>query len=174
MSNVASNQITVFPSTRRGTYQLSARQLSELRISGLINQLIDKEGFIITTEEDYSPESPFEFNLKGYYFRASSAQVIQNSITTGNNIYANIKLDTIQGTDYTELVGQDDTHASIPDDAGIYYGISFTSTPITDEGYYNLHLFTRDSSSSPWKLVLNSYYKFESSSLDFIVDGGEI
>ena len=65
MSNVASNQITVFPSTRRGTYQLSARQLSELRISGLINQLIDKEGFIITTEEDYSPESPFEFNLKG-------------------------------------------------------------------------------------------------------------
>lgn len=175
MSYLLSTDVNVFPSTRRASYQLSARQLSEARIAGIINQLIDREGFVITTEEKFAKDLPFEFNIHGYYFRINELRNLINAFTDSTDIYAAIKLQYIPDTDYIELVGQDDAHKAIPDgDDGVYYGVQFSNTKLSGEGVICLHLLTRKNISDKWNIVVNSWFKFDSRSLNFKVDGGEI
>lgn len=174
MSYIKSSNIEVFPSTRRADYQLSARLMSEARIAGIINQLVDKEGFVITSEDNYSTSSPFEFNIKGYYFKITDLPSLFLSFADSTSIYAQIRLQSNEG--YMEIVGQDDAHLAVPDGTdGYYYGVNFLSLqPAEEVNSYFLKLFERSSVSDSWAIVPNSWDKFDSTSLDFIVDGGKI
>ena len=78
------DNIQVFPSTRRGNLQVSARLMSEGTISNLIDQLLDTSGFVITDKKsNYLTDEIFEFNIHGYYFYVDSAKYIINAI---NNV----------------------------------------------------------------------------------------
>ena len=65
MSYLRTENINVFPSAKRSNKQVSARLMTEASIVGIINKLIDREGFVITKREDVRLDHSFEFNIFG-------------------------------------------------------------------------------------------------------------
>ena len=94
MSYVGSQNINVFPSTKRGQYQRDARLMTESSLVGLINELIDLKSFVITPipSDTLQQSDPFEFNIAGYYFKIDRLDSIPdfNSLATGQSIVASI------------------------------------------------------------------------------------
>lgn len=180
MAYLSSENVRVFPSTKRGSKQVTARLLSEQTISSIVNKFLDTDGFVITNEEDFALENPLEFNIHGYYFWVNNVQAIINSLpSTSTLIYANIILK--EEGNYLQLQGQDDetidpTTSIVT--ASIYQGLNFTSqTPLqpqADEEVHYLLLLKRDSSESDWYIPADSRYKFTKESLDIEIDGGII
>ena len=178
---VLSDSVYVFPSTRRATKQLSARLFSESNVTGLLNNFVDTEGYVITHySTDGSvpnqPELPFEFNIYGYYFKIKHATDILNQFTpasNGDKIYAYITLDKTDT--YYELQGQDVTSNNISQ----YQGVKFTSDdPETlndydPETYKKLLIFQYN---NKWFVPENSTIRFVSGFAFDIkdIDGGEI
>ena len=70
---IASDNISVFPSTRRiHSQDFSARLMTESAISRIINNLIDVDGFVISNTAPATAEDIFEFNIYGYYFQVKN------------------------------------------------------------------------------------------------------
>lgn len=175
MSYLASNKIQVFPSTKRGSYQPSARLMSEASLVNIVNKLIDTDGFVVTPDEDVVTTNssgtitgqvtnkPFEFNIKGYYFIVSSLSDLISGFGSYTNIYAKIHLNTTDN--YVELAEQDDDNQ--------YKGINFvTSVPSSPSaGDYYLWLLAKP--GSYWVVPIDSRVKFV---YDFAigVDGGDL
>jgi len=173
MPYINSDKIIVFPSTRRGANQQDARLLTEKSMAGIINQLIDLDGFIITPPEKISSTNSFEFNIKGYYFKVNQLKDITDLFNTSTalKIFGVITLD--EGNGYIELMGQDDTQGNTQ--TSIYKGVSFSDTSSAAANTYSLQLLYRTSSSSTtWLVPENSRFKFISSSLNIDIDGGII
>ena len=177
MSNyyINTEDISVFPSTRRSHYQVSARLISEKSVSDIINKLIDTNGFVITpdtTEQDTVDfTAPFEFNIHGYYFSIASGQDLISMFSNpsvDDKIYANIYLDT--SGNYIELKGQDVDVNSI----WVYQGVTFSDSDLTEDSNpadYSLLLFVYD--GTYWQVPVESRVKFEYN-FALGVDGGEI
>ena len=108
MAYLPSTQIEVFPSTKRGSYQKSARLLSESNLVGLINQLLDVDSFVITSA--YNATEPFEINIGGYYFSTTTNALditgLFSIANNGQSIVASIQIQSLSDGIY-ELVGQD-------------------------------------------------------------------
>ena len=184
MAYLASNKINVFPSTKRGNVQVSARLMSEASMVDIVNRLIDTEGFVITpgstlnglTTADLSPlviTNPFEFNIFGYYFKVAQ---VSDIITAGGsgaiNIYAKITTSTIDN--YTELSGQDVNSS--------YEGVEFIGkasgeaapTPAnTNQHILWLLTYATSGGNTGWWVPIDSRVKFV---YDFAigVDGGDL
>ena len=170
MAYINSSYIDVFPSTKRNS-QRSARLLTEANLISIINQIVDKDAFVITQEYTGSGTDSFEFNIHGYYFKVTP----QNAIATlgTNNVWAKITLSvttppTPQGDTFVELDGQDD---------GTYYeGVVFSdSEPVLSTNEYSLQLLTKVNNS--WTIPDSSKVRFahpQNILGDLIVDGGII
>ena len=179
MSYVQSNQIQVFPSTRRTKRQQDARLVTEKALVGIINQLVDKDAFIVTKKSDVGLNNPFAFNIKGYYFSLPELKHITdlfNENSTDKYIYASITLDT--GNGYTELLGQDDSMGDPSDDAvyvyrGVNFVISNSETGPTGTDVYSFRILERDAHNQ-WICPESSFYKFSGDNIDFTIDGGII
>lgn len=175
MSNIASNLIEVFPSTKRtAEYQKSARQLSEKNLVSIINKLIDTDAFVITSAGIVTNLTMgIEFNMHGYYFKVSNIQaIIQDG---SDSIYANIIVESDEDG-YTELSGQDTGGTSSE-----YNGISFTanlpdSTALkATQQRFSLLLLKKEGGN--WEIPIESTVKFLGSRIFGAVtkvDGGEV
>lgn len=175
MSTITSSNITVFPSTRRAGSKPLARLMSEQALVSLVNKLIDLEGFVISDFETITDDSPFEFNLYGYYFR------IVNPVTslglgttyTSGSVYAHIELITSTASDtleYEELFGQDDN--------GQYTGLvidnSLNYSP-QHGGIVKTLKLAQLTDSNSWIVPPDSKIRFSKESLDLsVIDGGII
>ena len=175
MSYLHTQSINVFPSTKRSNKQVSARLMTEASIVGIINKLIDKEGFVITKKEDINPQHSFEFNIFGYYFIVDSIQTLididsYNDTPEVKEIYGNIIIE--RTGNYNELWGQDD------DDTQLYSGITFSTTPLVDSTreIHSLLLLKRDTFDTEfdWYVPDESRIRFEFESISPDLDGGEI
>ena len=182
MSYISTSKIDVFPSARRASKQVSARLFTEYSVSGIVNKLIDTDGFVITDYDSTSSTAAgevFEFNIHGYYFKVESAQDIfdlfSNASSPAMAIYANIVLDE-SINNYVELLGQDDLNQNT--NTSVYEGVQFTTWPIQPSQehptVYSLQLFARESVSYPWTVPSSSKVKFTSKSLELEIDGGEV
>ena len=114
MATIASENVTVFPSTRRAGSKPLARLMSEQALVGIVNKLINLEGFVISSSSEIEESTPLEFNLYGYYFKISNpvTSLGLGTTFTSGNIYAHIELVTSTASDfiqYEELFGQDDS-----------------------------------------------------------------
>lgn len=179
MSNYFLNteNIDIFPSTRRSNKQISARLVTEKSVTSIINKLIDTDGFVITLDnEDGSVPTavPFEFNIHGYYFSVASVNNILDLFTgynanVGDKIYANISLEISDS--YKELSGQDED----VNDQWIYKGIEFSlNNPTSAEvGYEHHDLLLLVYDGTDWQVPVESRVKFEYN-FALGVDGGEI
>lgn len=165
MSYLATEQVTVFPSTKRADKQVSARLMTEQAIVGIVNRLIDRDGFVVTTDDELqSDEHVFAFNIHGYYFEISSyaeLKALFNDDKNAMNIYAHIFIDTTGN--YTELFGQDND--------GKYQGLQFSYDGkvknSNNREEHKLLLLTREAFESRWFVPNESRIKFE-------LDGGVI
>lgn len=77
MSNLKSDVVKVFPTTLRKIKDSSARMMTEFNLTSIINRLVDKKCFVISSNrfdgENYVFDSArFEFNMGGYYFSIKS------------------------------------------------------------------------------------------------------
>lgn len=175
---VLSQNAYVFPSTRRASNQLTARLMSETSITGMINNFIDTDGYVITNFSQSQVgasglDDPFEFNIFGYYFKVDKARSICNLFQTSNAIYAYIVLD--KTGDYYELMGQDDDTSG----SSYYQGVKFTDVdPSTDGTVYDkmLCIMAKPTGSSNWEVPENSKIRFISGFAFDIkeIDGGQI
>lgn len=136
MAYLSSNEIKVFPSTKRGAHQRDARLLSEGNATASIMHVckgsfidvdVDDDGHYTKYLDDIQS---FAFCVEGYYFTIESDAIASfksliNSLQGGEGakVYANITLGTVKTTiafpkdsptptyeynfQYTELVGQD-------------------------------------------------------------------
>lgn len=182
--------IFVFPSTRRMNKQVSARLVSEASLANIVNKLIETDGFVITPEPEtgeyinqgFVPTDPFEFNVHGYYFKASSAQDIINSVSGigVTSIYANIYLDVSTDPNYVELKASDSQINEL-DDNDYFKGLTFSSDNLSEAASnpadYSLLLFRKEilsgTSTEGWVVPPESRLKFVYM-LAMGVDGGEI
>lgn len=178
MSNVLSTDILVFPSTKRGNYQLTARLMTEQYMVNIINELVETDAFVITkntSEGNIGVDNKFEFNIHGYYFNVASVSDILNGSSATESIYANIVVDSVDN--YIELVGQDTGGAS-----SVYMGVTFTDDAPDDTALsgasqtrYSLKILEKDGTS--WKVPESSFVKFSSDSIlgaISSVDGGQV
>jgi len=166
---VNSDNIYVYPTARRGAYYPESRLLLESGLVGLVNKLIDREGFVISDQS----LNPFEFNIFGYYFKISNLSYVTSlfdSVSDGDVIYGKITLDDmLWGT--VELSGQDDS--------GKYQGIEFIkvasggTAPTSDETHKCLALIQYDSANTQWVVVPSSKIKFDGS-IAGTIDGGTV
>lgn len=139
MAYIASEQITVFPTTRRPDYR-NNRLFSEANSVNLVNQLLDVKQFVISDEFNGSSSSPFEFNIQGYYFKIDTCahlQAIVTSLSSPTDVWANITLTSSE--DFRELSGQDDN--------GEYQGVVFSSSSDTGTNKYSLKILTKENNA---------------------------
>lgn len=184
MAYLASDKINVFPSTKRGNVQVSARLMSESSMVDIVNRLIDTEGFVITqgstlggaSVDDTSPlaidTNSYEFNIFGYYFKIDKIQDITSLFdNTIVNIYAKITTSAISAiNNYIELMGQDvnDVYEGV-----VFEGKTSNQTPPTPASNNEHILWILTKNSSGWWVPLDSRVKFV---YDFAigVDGGNL
>lgn len=158
-----SANVEVFPSTKRSNeYASQSRLLSEKSFSRLINQLVDKDSFIIRYDSD-----SIEFNIHGYYFKINSFSSLLPKVSEATNLYACIKIDNTT----QELVGQDID--------GNYQGVYLTTDlssggEITTSTVYSLFLGSV-SSNKVFTENADSYIMFNMNKIDLkTVDCGII
>ena len=131
MANIASGNITVFPSAKRAngdaTYVKESRALSEQNLIGLVNQLLEVKSFVISNEWDDAKD--FQFNIGGYLFTIKAG----GYTPSGDDVYAHISTTTTDG--YTELNGVESS--------GNYTGLTLDNTQSTSNDGLNLHILTK-------------------------------
>lgn len=202
LNYINTEDIFVFPSTRRMNKQVSARLLSEASLANIVNKLIDTDGFVITpvpevvpgdatsernAQRGFEEDKEFEFNVHGYYFNVVTAKKILDLFPGVNDdsIYANIYLDKTTDPNYTELAGQDSPLNNEEDAPEVYRGLTFSTTNLSElpedslnppKADYSLLLFQKELlgvGDTDWAVPVLSRLKFYYT-LALGVDGGEI
>lgn len=175
MSIVNSDNITVFPATRRSGSKPLARLMSEQALVGIVNKLIDLEGFVISDYEEIVESNSLEFNIYGYYFRITNPVTslgIGTTFTSGG-IYAHIELITSTASDnlqYEELFGQDDDskYTGLVIDSSLNYTAQHG-------GIVKTLKIAELSPNNVWVIPESSKIRFSKDSLDLsVIDGGVI
>lgn len=150
MSNIASDNIKVFPAVRRTESPAESRQLSEKNLVGLVNKLLDVDSFIISYD---ATAYIMKFNIAGYYFEVSNF----NEVT---ETYAKLVVDSIGDSQYPELKG---------DENGNYLGLEFTNTKPGDTDHW---IRLRDDSGN----IITSSFKYKATNVEGLkfdnIDGG--
>lgn len=173
MSLINSDKLTVFPATRRAGSKPLAKLMSEQALVGMVNKLIDLDGFVISDIESITDDTSLEFNLFGYYFNISDPATSIGLGTTykSGSIYAHIELVTATAEDslvYEELWGQDDTAGY----TGLVIDNSANYTAKHSGVVKTLKLAQLDNDGI-WKIPESSKIRFSKDSLDLsVIDGG--
>ena len=152
-----SADVEVFPSTKRSNeYASQSRLLSEKSFSRLVNQLVNKDSFIINYD---SNSNLIEFNIHGYYFKINSFSSLLSSSNIVGNLYACIKINNTT----QELAGQDNT-------GGNYEGVYLTTEvpSLEDTPEYTIYSLFLGSVSSNKVFTENadSYIMFNMNKID--------
>ena len=76
MGNILSNNIRVFPTTQRENVDPSAKFTTEYNLTSLLNKLLDRKAFVITSDDYFKCINKIvdslEFNIMGYFFSINS------------------------------------------------------------------------------------------------------
>ena len=124
VKNIASTGIRVYPAVNRNAKEsgdIYARHASEEFLAGIVNKLIDTQGFVITSHEaidaaiQAKKDINFAFNINGYYFTILNleddllewAKACTWEEGQEKNLYAYIYTEN-HGT-WVELAGGDET-----------------------------------------------------------------
>lgn len=169
MSYINSEHISIFPFSKIRNNKDKDRLFYENNIAGIIRQLIDTEGFIITAPEkiqlESSLDSKLEFNLHGYNIIIDEGAYIFESVPQDvNHIYAEIILDTSGVT--PEISGQDVDN--------YFEGLEIIATknklPSSENNKYRLELF--ELIDNIWVVCQKSKLKFNSNVINITgIDG---
>lgn len=193
-----SNDILVFPSSRRSSTQLSSRYMQEQTYTDIINSVCTyNNGTFINTQPlndgndvlYYSTSAPFEFYIHGYKFIIKQLSVLLDKFSSADQtqIWAYIDLDDYvidesKNDHRFELIGRDGL-MDVGDGTQIsnYQGITFTDTePVDTQNRYKIKLFDRSNvqsgASTQWNVNFykESLYRMSVVGFPEDIDGGEI
>lgn len=181
--HIKSNDLKLFPCTKRGSFQRSARLFSEENTTKLVNNLLDTNGFMITTDTN---SIPVEFNIFGYYFSIANMTLndIGSKFNDSTSIYAYITLDGITINDiYTNYEIQyfdvRDPNSSDENPTYYYNGLTFTDEmPTGDSKVLKYIKILEKNDENEWQVPKSSLAKFNFTSIKNFnidrIDGGEI
>ena len=111
---LSSDKVNVFPASLR-TYNGYGKYTTEFNLTGIVKSVVDKDSYIISRSLE---DSPFKFVINGYYFEV-------NDTISGNNIFANIKIEnTREYSRLNNLTGEIDAALDANDE---FQALSFTS-----------------------------------------------
>lgn len=198
-TKIDSKRLESFPSTKRAALN---KLFTENSVTRLINRLIDKDSYVITTEladVDFSDDIPidvwngsnadFEFVIRGYYFSIAKGDSesglayllnetnfnFDPSEINEHTLFARIFIDKTD-SDFPELYGQDDIGDK-------YQAVSFfidNEEPDYPDGedylkyeYYDAPLVRYLPNKAGRYVTLDCLHKFDSRSI-LDIDGGEI
>lgn len=149
MAYISSDDVTVFPSSRRPGYPLS-KYSTEYNLTSIVNRLIDTDndegakGFVIT-DSITNGTNEIEFNIKGYYFKVSLSEIISMAHTGAwYTVYAIIKLNTYVDNveKYIELSSFEQSSDNLDDISGVFSGkftgLKFDDSESSGDGEYSL------------------------------------
>ncbi len=157
MAYVQSINIKAYPVVNRNTAvsgDTYSRHTSEATLTGIINKLINSDGFVITQKTDIDQDKEFAFNIHGYYFSvaklANIIDIVVPSDRTSSGfwtgvVYACINLE--ENGQWVELKNQDETNFTGNDgepsvESYYYKSVNFTSNLEEAQGYdYYIDLF---------------------------------
>lgn len=133
MGNILSNNIRVFPTTQRENVDPSAKFTTEYNLTSLLNKLLDRKAFVITSDDDLVCTSKvidsLEFNIMGYFFSITNLDL--SDIMTGDSGYIDAVIqitrqDYISGVNFKNWwqLGGSDTSPNTPETSN-YTGITF-------------------------------------------------
>lgn len=170
---IASNNVNVFPSTRRTyTQEFSARLMTESAISRIVNNLVEVDGFVISNNAPVTADDVFEFNIYGYYFQVKDILSVIEQLSGATKLYATIRINHTNDAFYELYV------ANETGDSPTFNGITFTndgSTPTdtTTDIYKTLLLLEKQGDT--WTIPEQSKIKFNRSAIGLTeIDGGRI
>ena len=174
MEYIESSNIVVFPCANRSEdYNLQSRVMSEYNMTNIINQLTERDSFVISDTVDTG--IPFEFNIHGYYFCVADYSKITEKFTgeTDNKIYAVISINEQQKDNviYKELAIIPSEQTSLDDSNGMFCGLGFVSSVEEPSSYYKLLILEKH--EGLWVIPKNSKIKF-TSKFSVLVDDGDL
>lgn len=191
MSQRKSSSISVFPCGNRGKFEntnfnLQSRLTSEYNLTSIINQLVDKNSFVISPSDTSKPvntSSPISFNINGYYFKIDSIENAIGEFSSSNNLYASIQLKTtnVPGFgDMIELSDTDSSGAAVAGDSGktlddaVFTGLDISDVLRSGANVYSLHILKKDGGS--WYVPPESTIRFitDSTRRSVKIDDGEL
>lgn len=180
--NVTSDKVKIFPSTRRSSSQISSRALTQAALVGLINQLLDRQSFVISQNNSdgkfvFDDISFIQVNICGYYFRIDKSQI--TSFLTDHN-YTKVYLcaQFMQGdTDYpiTELprmnlIGNTQSYIEFNGQVDVdavsgslvCLGLKLSQTQISSTGWKSFQILQWVQGENPyWRIPQENQIKFE-------------
>ena len=166
--NIKSANIKIFPTSKRDSaYQAQARLITESNIINIVNRLVDKDSFVIKYDKD---KGDIDFNIHGYWVHVDDIINKLSLASSDTNIYAKIKIDTIQSETQPEfnMINGKDINT-------VYTGVEFVSTPpSTATNTYFLHLLEKVGST--WQVPEDSWVKFTTSATtrSVTIDDGDL
>ena len=100
MGNILSKNIRVFPTTQRENVDPSAKFTTEYNLTSLLNKLLDRKAFVITSDEDLKKGykvaegkiNSLEFNIMGYFFSMIDFEIADYMTDDSGYINAIIKI----------------------------------------------------------------------------------
>ena len=174
ISYVKSNQIKAFPVVNRNTAvsgDTYAKHTSEATLTGIVNKLINSDGFVITPRNKIKLDSEFAFNIFGYYFNVASLEYILEAVLKNvtdsspwlGSVYAGI--DLVENGQWTELMGGDEsTESGNTGEPAIdtyqYKSVKFTTSleDLTNTSHYiELFLLSRNNSNTETWCIFPSF-----------------
>ena len=189
MSWVASNNITMFPSSLRGNvinslsnrWDPQSRFTTETNLTSLINRLCGKSSFVISSELIIGVSGNYEFNIRGYYFKIINTEAAFNTFDSSTDIYAiiqlkdiavslpdspSVALGTLVSVESIPSTILDSTDESSSEFKGLLLGSS--TTGYTDDSkYHYLKIATRATVSDLWSIPEESKLIFSTDYIKF-------
>jgi hypothetical protein len=159
MSYIESSNIVVFPCSKHRTqHDASSKLFYEQNITNLVRQVTDYPSYIISGTVDTRTglvTETLKLTLFGYYVELKEGTTLVNDNSTPN-VYVKVNLSS---NDPKELFGQDNVE-------GEFTAIEILGGTSNPDPLYCLHLLHNyGSSEDEWKLVEDSYLKFNTTSI---------
>lgn len=127
---INSSDIKVFPAIqRKPDIDFQSQLTTEHNLTGIIRSIYKRDSFVIS---DFTPGTPFEFVINGYYFNISTTSSSTISSITGissGSLYANILLSTTSNVE--RLSSWTSTETSLDNQENIFTGLSFSNEPVS-------------------------------------------
>ena len=187
---INSDSVKIFPSTKRADQQHSSRALTQAALVGLVNQLLDRQSFVISQNDDneifnLQNNQFIQVNICGYYFKVRTSQITSFiGDTSIQSIYLCAKF--LQGSsaysvEYLprmNLIGNDQSYIQFDgqmDSNQKVQGLKLSDTEISTNGWKSILILEK--SENYWKIPSGSQIKFNLTRLPSTqisgVDGGD-
>ena len=191
MSQRKSSSISVFPCANRGVFgntnfNLQSRLTSEYNLTSIINQLVDKNSFVISPSDTSTPvdiSSPISFNINGYYFKIDTIENAIGEFSSSSNLYASIQLKTTDVPGFGDMIELSDTDSDstlVAGDSGetlddaVFTGLDISDVVRSGADVYSLHILKKDGGS--WYVPPESTIRFitDNTRRSVKIDDGEL